>query len=100
MTSRRFDIDTLMIVAAAGAAALGAWERGALLLFLLSLGHALEHMAMDRARKAIEALAELAPKTAIVQRDGVASARPQQANGCFQSIGKSHPTGGQPKAGD
>ncbi|MDA8255276.1 MAG: heavy metal translocating P-type ATPase [Betaproteobacteria bacterium] len=68
--SRSFDIDTLMIVAAAGAAALGAWEEGALLLFLFSLGHALEHMAMDRARKAIEALAELAPRTAIVQRDG------------------------------
>ena len=71
LKSRRFDIDTLMIVAAAGAAALGAWVEGALLLFLFSLGHALEHMAMDRARKAIEALAELAPKTAIVQRDAV-----------------------------
>lgn len=71
LKSRSFDIDTLMIVAAAGAAALGAWEEGALLLFLFSLGHALEHMAMDRARKAIEALAELAPKTAIVQREGV-----------------------------
>ena len=68
--NRRFDIDILMIVAAAGAAALGAWAEGALLLFLFSLGHALEHMAMDRARKAIEALAELAPKTAMVQRDG------------------------------
>jgi len=67
---RRFDIDTLMIVAAAGAAALGAWAEGALLLFLFSLGHALEHLAMDRARRAIEALAELAPKTALVQRDG------------------------------
>ncbi len=71
LRSSRFDIDILMIVAAAGAAALGAWEEGALLLFLFSLGHALEHMAMERARKAIEALAELAPKTAIVQRDGV-----------------------------
>jgi len=70
MKSRSFDIDILMIVAAAGAAALGAWEEGALLLFLFSLGHALEHMAMDRAHKAIEALAKLAPKTAIVQRDG------------------------------
>ncbi len=66
----RFDIDTLMIVAAAGAAALGAWAEGALLLFLFSLGHALEHRAMERARRAIEALAELAPKTARVQRDG------------------------------
>ncbi|MCK9285494.1 MAG: cadmium-translocating P-type ATPase [Rhodocyclaceae bacterium] len=70
LKSRRFDIDTLMIVAAAGAAALGAWAEGALLLFLFSLGHALEHMAMDRARKAIEALAELAPKIALVQRGG------------------------------
>ncbi|MFA5170284.1 MAG: heavy metal translocating P-type ATPase [Sulfuriferula sp.] len=70
LRSRRFDIDTLMIVAAVGAGALGAWVEGALLLFLFSLGHALEHMAMDRARKAIEALAELAPKTAVVQRDG------------------------------
>jgi len=71
LRARRFDIDILMVVAAAGAAALGAWEEGALLLFLFSLGHALEHMAMDRARKAIESLAELAPKTAIVQRDSV-----------------------------
>lgn len=67
---RRFQVDTLMIVAAAGAAALGAWEEGALLLFLFSLGHALEHMGMDRARKAIEALTELAPKTALIRRDG------------------------------
>ncbi len=65
----RFEIDTLMIVAAAGAAALGAWAEGALLLFLFSLGHALEHLAMDRARRAIEALASLAPKTALVRRD-------------------------------
>ncbi|TAH44644.1 MAG: cadmium-translocating P-type ATPase [Betaproteobacteria bacterium] len=66
----RFDIDTLMLVAAAGAAALGEWAEGALLLFLFSLGHALEHRAMDRARRAIEALAALAPKTALVRRDG------------------------------
>jgi Cd2+/Zn2+-exporting ATPase len=70
LRARRFDIDTLMLVAAAGAAALGEWAEGALLLFLFSLGHALEHLAMDRARRAIEALAELAPKTALVRRDG------------------------------
>jgi Cd2+/Zn2+-exporting ATPase len=70
LRSGNFDIDTLMIVAAAGAAALGAWAEGALLLFLFSLGHALEHRAMERARKAIEALADLAPKTALVKRNG------------------------------
>ncbi len=67
---KRFEIDTLMLVAAAGAAALGAWAEGALLLFLFSLGHALEHYAMGRAKRAIEALAELAPQTAVVRRDG------------------------------
>ncbi|GHC93034.1 ATPase [Pseudorhodoferax aquiterrae] len=65
---KRFEIDTLMLVAAAGAAALGSWAEGALLLFLFSLGHALENYAMGRAKRAIEALAELAPETATVRR--------------------------------
>lgn len=68
---RQLDIDVLMILAAVGAAALGQWAEGALLLVLFSLGHALEHLAMDRARHAIEALADLAPKTALVVRGGV-----------------------------
>ncbi len=71
LQARRFEIDTLMLVAAAGAAALGAWAEGALLLFLFSLGHALEHYAMGRAKRAIEALSKLAPRTAMVrQSDG------------------------------
>jgi Cd2+/Zn2+-exporting ATPase len=68
LRQRRFEIDTLMLVAAAGAAALGAWAEGALLLFLFSIGHALEHFAMGRARRAIEALAELAPEQALLKR--------------------------------
>lgn len=66
----RFEIDFLMLVAAIGAATLGEWAEGALLLFLFSLGHALEQYAMGRAKRAIEALAELAPPTALVRRDG------------------------------
>ena len=73
---KKFEIDTLMLVAAAGAAALGAWAEGALLLFLFSLGHALEHYAMGRAKKAIEALAKLAPETATVRRNGQTSEIP------------------------
>ncbi len=69
LRARRFEIDTLMLVAAVGAAALGKWAEGALLLFLFSLGHSLEHYAMGRARKAIEALAKLAPDTATVRRE-------------------------------
>jgi len=67
---KRFEIDTLMLVAAGGAAALGEWAEGTLLLFLFSIGHALENYAMGRARRAIEALADLAPPTAEVRRDG------------------------------
>lgn len=66
----RFDIEFLMVVAAIGAAILGEWAEGALLLFLFSLGHALEHMAMDKARHAMHALGEITPKTARVIRKG------------------------------
>lgn len=70
LANGRFTIDLLMTVAAAGAAVLGNWAEGGLLLFLFSLGHALEEEAMDRARGAITALADLSPKTARVRRDG------------------------------
>ena len=63
-----FNIDLLMLVAAVGAAVLGEWLEGALLLFLFSLGHALEHYALGRARNAIKALAELSPQVALVKR--------------------------------
>lgn len=67
---RHFDTDLLMVMAALGAAFLGDFAEGALLLFLFSLGHALEERALDRARAAVRALADLSPKTALVQREG------------------------------
>ncbi|WP_046744315.1 heavy metal translocating P-type ATPase [Kordia zhangzhouensis] len=63
-----FEIDFLMIAAAIGAAYIGSWGEGALLLFLFSLGHALESYAMSRAKKSIEALGSLSPKTALVKK--------------------------------
>nr|WP_035464678.1 heavy metal translocating P-type ATPase [Algoriphagus vanfongensis] len=65
-----FEIDFLMLVAAIGAAILGEWAEGALLLFLFSLGHSLEHYAMGKAHKSIESLATLAPKTALKKTEG------------------------------
>jgi Cd2+/Zn2+-exporting ATPase len=73
---RRLDIETLMVLAAMGAACLGAWFEGAFLLFLFSMGHAFEHRAMDRARRAIEALATLRPDTALVKRGAGFTALP------------------------
>jgi Cd2+/Zn2+-exporting ATPase len=63
----RLDIDFLMVLAAVGAALVGEFGEGALLLFLFSLGHGLEHLALDRARSAVKALAGLAPKSARVR---------------------------------
>ncbi|HEX7755421.1 MAG TPA: heavy metal translocating P-type ATPase [Niabella sp.] len=62
-----FEIDFLMLVAAVGAAALGQWAEGSLLLFLFSLGHSLEHYAMEKAKRSIAALAALTPKTALLK---------------------------------
>ncbi|MFM7174007.1 MAG: heavy metal translocating P-type ATPase [Caldilinea sp.] len=68
----KFDVDFLMLAAALGAALIGEWTEGALLLFLFTLSGALETFAMGRTRKAIEALGKLRPETALVRRsDGV-----------------------------
>ena len=58
------DVDVLMFVAAAGASVLGHYEEGVFLLFLFGLGTAGEHLALGRARHAIEALKGVAPDTA------------------------------------
>ena len=63
---RELDMNFLMTVAALGAMAIGAWEEGALVVFLFSLGETLESYTMDRARNAIRALMELAPTEATV----------------------------------
>ncbi len=64
----KFDTDLLMLMAAAGAAAINQWPEGAFLLFLFALGHAGEHYALDRARNAVGALGKLMPRTAHVKR--------------------------------
>lgn len=68
LRQQRFDVDLLMLAAALGAAALGQFAEGALLLFLFSLGHALEERALERAKSSIRALEQLSPRHALVQR--------------------------------
>lgn len=62
---RVLDIDLLMVVAAVAAAAVGAPFEGAVLLTLFSISTTLEERALGRARRAIEALMELRPETAL-----------------------------------
>ncbi|HEX6989121.1 MAG TPA: cation-translocating P-type ATPase [Bacillota bacterium] len=67
---RRIDINGLMILAALGAAAIGQWTEGAVVVFLFSLGEALEEAAITRTRRSIRDLMALAPAEAEVLRDG------------------------------
>lgn len=69
-------IDFLMVVAAVGAAVVGAWAEGAFLLFLFALANALERYALDRARDAIRSLTALVPDTARVLAAGRESVLP------------------------
>ena len=66
----QLDIHFLMLAVAAGAALIGAWREGALLLFLFSASGAMEHYAMGRTRREIGALLRGAPKTALVVDGG------------------------------
>ncbi len=66
---RTLDIDLLMVLAALGAAAIGAALEGAILLFLFSLSNALQEYAMARTQRAVESLLQLNPEQARVRRD-------------------------------
>lgn len=76
---RRIDINFLMLLAAAGAAYLGEWPEGGVLLFLFSLSNALEFYVMRRTHRAIRALMSLRPAEALVRRDGVESVVPAES---------------------
>jgi heavy metal translocating P-type ATPase len=62
---RTLDIDFLMVLAALAAASVGAAVEGAVLLALFSISGTLEHLAMGKARRAVEALMALRPETAL-----------------------------------
>jgi Cd2+/Zn2+-exporting ATPase len=68
---RRFalDMNVLMTVAVAGAAAIGEWQEGAAVAFLFSLSELLESFSIARARKALSSLMKLSPPVALL-KDG------------------------------
>src|SRR5207248_8605293 len=65
--ARTLDINVLMLVAAAGAVALGQWSEAASVVFLFAVAQTLEARTIERARTAVRALMDLTPSDALVR---------------------------------
>ncbi len=63
------DMNVLMTVAVIGALAIHEWSEGAAVTFLFALSELLEAFSLARARKAVQALMQLTPETALL-KDG------------------------------
>jgi len=66
----RPDMNLLMTIAVVGAVVIGEWLEAALVCFLFAVSLALEAWSVGRARRAVEALLNLAPSTVRVLVDG------------------------------
>lgn len=70
INARELDMNILMTIAVVGAAAIGQFEEAATVVFLFSLGNALQGYTLDKTRSSIRSLMELSPAEALVRRNG------------------------------
>jgi len=69
LKSLTMDTNFLMTIAVVGAVAIGEWSEGATVVFLFSLGNALQAYTLDKTRESIRSMMDLAPREALVRRD-------------------------------
>ncbi|HET7580128.1 MAG TPA: heavy metal translocating P-type ATPase, partial [Bacillales bacterium] len=67
---KTLNVELLMFLAAIGAAVIGYWLEGAVLIFIFALSGALETYTMNKSKKELSSLMSLQPETARVLRNG------------------------------
>lgn len=70
ITKLKFNIDTLMTIALIGAFGIGEWKEGTLVAILFGINEYLEGLGMEKARRSVETLLEVAPKEATLINNG------------------------------
>ncbi|WP_273853839.1 heavy metal translocating P-type ATPase [Guptibacillus spartinae] len=70
LTKLTFNIETLMTIALIGAVSIGEWKEGTLVAILFGLNEYLEGLGMEKARKSMESLLQIAPKEALLITGG------------------------------
>jgi len=72
--NKDLNVEMLMVFAALGAAIIGYWAEGAILIFIFAISGALETYTLNKSHKEISALMELQPEEAwLLQDDGTSS---------------------------
>src|SRR5680860_1136253 len=79
LRTRNVVMNVLMTVAVVGAAAIGEWVEGALVVVLFALGETLEGWAVSRSRRSIQELIDLSPEQAVLVEDGAEKIVPVEA---------------------
>jgi Cd2+/Zn2+-exporting ATPase len=77
LRTRTLNINLLMMIAVAGAVAIGHWPEAAMVTFLFALAETIEGYSLDRARNAIRSLMSMTPDTAsVLAADGTFTEQP------------------------
>ncbi|MCB9434856.1 MAG: cadmium-translocating P-type ATPase [Ardenticatenaceae bacterium] len=101
---REIGIELLMAIAAIVATAMGLAAEGAMLVFLYSISEAAEGYTEEKTRSAVKALMDLAPKFALVRRNGTEQEIPVEevvvGDVFILKPGQSVPTDGQILSGE
>lgn len=66
-----FSMESLMTIAIIGAAFIGEWAEGSIVVILFAISEALERFSMDKPRQSIRSLMDIAPKEALIRRNNV-----------------------------